>query len=183
MLVGQFRAPRYVAARQPRRDGRPPPQSPRPRPPPARSHWPRRQGRAPRRPAPARPVLSAAAPPPVRVLPWPRSQLLPVVHGDPRRALRCATGRTAEPPRRAREEPRTPLPVAGRALRGHRVRSVHLFVCLFVSPRATAGWATCCQQNPKRGLRGPGRGGDLGLLVSTVPLRPGRGAAAGLSYD
>lgn len=41
VLVGQFRAPRYVAARQPHRDGRPQPQSPRPHPPPLLRQWPR----------------------------------------------------------------------------------------------------------------------------------------------
>lgn len=40
VLVGQFRAPRYVAARQPHRDGRPQPQSPRPHPPPVLRQWP-----------------------------------------------------------------------------------------------------------------------------------------------
>lgn len=44
MLVGQFRAPRYVAARQPRGDGRPRPQSPRPHPPPVRRQWPLPEG-------------------------------------------------------------------------------------------------------------------------------------------
>lgn len=56
----------------------------------------------------------------------------------------------------------------------------YFFYCLFVSPRATAGRATCCPQNGGRGLRPPGRGGDLAPLVPTVPPRPGRGAAAGL---
>lgn len=47
MLVGQFREPRecYVAARQPRVDGRTRPQSPRPHPPPGRSQWLRVEGR------------------------------------------------------------------------------------------------------------------------------------------
>lgn len=52
VLVGQFRAPRYVAARQPRRDGRPRPQSPRPHPPPARRQWPRPAGAGSLRPRP-----------------------------------------------------------------------------------------------------------------------------------
>lgn len=184
VLVGQFREPRYVAARQPRRDGRPPPQSPRPRPPPARSHWPRRQGRAPRRPAPARPVLSAEAPPPVRVLSWPRWQLLSAVRGDPRLALRCATGRTAEPPGRSREEPKDPsagLPAAP-SVATALVQCTFLFVCLF--PREPHGARLpVANRTPGRGQRGPGRGGDLHLFAPTVLLRPGRVAAAGLSCD
>lgn len=162
MLVGQFREPRYVAARQPRRDGRPPPQSPRPRPPPAHSHWPRRQGRAPRRPAPARPVLSAEAPPPVRVLPWPRWQLLSAVRGDPRLALRCATGRTAEPPGRSWEEPKDPsarLPAAPSV-------ATALAQCtfLFVSPRATRARLPVANRTPGEGSGDPGVVGTFASL-------------------
>lgn len=178
VLVGQFRAPRYVAARQPRRDGRPPPQSPRPRPPPARRHWPRRQGRAPRRPAPPRPVLSAAAPPPVRVLLWPRPQLLSAVRGDPRRALCCATGRTAEQPGRDWEKPGTPLPIPGRALWVAALTRwcgtfFCLFVCLFPGEPQRAGLPVAS--------RTPGEGyGDLGVtgtlaLCPWSSLRPGKG--------
>jgi hypothetical protein len=177
VLVGQFRAPRYVAARQPRRDGRRPPQSPRPRPPPARRHWPRRQGRAPHRPAPPRPVLSAAAPLAVRVLLWPRPQLLPAVRGDPGRALCCATGRTAEQPEARLRGAQDPFAHCRPRPPGRCARSVvpaPFFVCLFPGEPQRAGLPVA-NRTPGEGYGDTGVAGTLASLCPRSPLRPGKG--------
>lgn len=72
VLVGQFRARRYVAARQPSRDGRPRPQSLCPHPPPAHRQWPQPAGAGSHRPRPRpRPRPLPAAPPASSPRPFP----------------------------------------------------------------------------------------------------------------
>lgn len=89
VLVGQFRARRYVATRQPRRDGRPQPQSPRPHPPPARRQWPQTAGAG-------SPMLRPTPPPPT---PPPVSATSTRPASLPGRGhhRRLSTGRTSAP--------------------------------------------------------------------------------------
>lgn len=128
--------------------------------------------------APPRPPHSpsVAAPLPVPVPPWLRPQPPPERPPGPGPAGGLRHGRPrgtdwgeAGTPTLARRVPvaswPSPSPPWLRATRDPRPLAEALFVC----PRAAASRATCCRQNAGqgRGLRRPGRGGDLGLASST----------------
>lgn len=196
VLVGQFRAPRYVAARQPRGDGRPRPQSPRPHPPPARRQWPRPAGagsprpRPPARPPSPRPLCF---PPPRcaagrrRPSPAAASAAARARRGSAPRALRPALGlRNGRRRRRYRGElGRGPSPHPLAVQLSHQclrppvaavppgARQSALTHRRFLSPRASSGGTTCCQ--PSTRPRAPGCGDPGVARTSACPSPHPRG--------
>lgn len=181
VLVGQFRAPRYVAARRPSRDGRPRPQSPRPHPPPACCQWPRPAGAGSLRPRPCPALLLPlpAPPPATSVPPRPLPPPPPEHREDPRPATdpvlrnggRCSVDRGE--PGEGPEVP--PSPVAFSARLPSPSRSPRRLdepsyprssQRRFLSRSAQPAKLPVADPVPGRGLRRLGRGRDLRLPLS-----------------